>query len=66
MAANLAQTHSFKSVIGTWDREVKVGLFCWLFVIEGKGVDIPNTKAQAQAPQSHFLLKRLGNDLLQN
>lgn len=65
MAANLDQTHSVKSAIGTWDGELKVGLPCWFFLIEGKGVDIPNT-AKAQAPQSHLILKSPASDFLQD
>lgn len=65
MAANLDQTHSVKSAMGTWDREAKVGLFGWLFLIEGKGADIPST-AKAQAPPNHLILKSLGSDFLQD
>lgn len=65
MPANLDQTHWVKSVIGTWEGELKVGLLCWLFPVERKGADIPNT-AEAQAPQNHLILKSLGCDLLQD
>lgn len=65
MAANLDQTHSVKSAIGTWDREVKVRLFGWLFLIGGKGADIPST-AKARAPQNHLVPKILWSDFLQD
>lgn len=33
---SIGANHSVKSASGTWAGELKVGLFCWVFLIEGK------------------------------